>query len=448
MSYYHDGFILRRPAAGRVPVALRMIRWGGFLCGLAALLPAVATAQPFAEQSPGNQPAASQSASGAPMPQYPQQVQVGTVRSQTAPQCPQIFAPPPPAPIFGVHCDACNNCGENGWRAMGPIPWGVLAQGEYIGPTRMPDVPVYRIRVDDKLDFVYRLTRQEMSQAYKLDIGDQIRVESPTEPTLNQPETIAPPDIIGLIIQPDGTISLRMIGTVRVAGMTVDQVRRDLEDRYKKYFRDPRINIVPYTFNLKLKDIRDSVDRRFGSGGQAQPTRVTPEGTVQLPGIGSVPVQGLTIDELKREVDRRYIDRFGEGLEVTPILTERAVRYLFVVGEVKTPGRYTLERPTTLMGAIAMSGGWNVGANLNHVVVFRRDDHWRLMATRLDIRGALYGKTPCPSDEIWLRDNDIVVVPKSPILVIDDAINLLFTRGLYGVIPIGYNIDLVSLSSI
>jgi polysaccharide export outer membrane protein len=169
---------------------------------------------------------------------------------------------------------------------------------------------------------------------------------------------------------------------------------------------------------------------------------------VQLPGIGSVPVQGLTIDELKREVDRRYVDRFGEGLEVTPILTERATRFLYVVGEVKTPGRYTMERPTTLMGAIAMAGGWNVGANLNHVVVFRRDDNWRLMATRLDIRGALYGKRPCPSDEIWLRDNDIVVVPKSPVLVVDDAINLLFTRGVYSVVPINYTVDLIRLGSL
>jgi len=107
-----------------------------------------------------------------------------------------------------------------------------------------------------------------------------------------------------------------------------------------------------------------------------------------------------------------------------------------------------MERPTTLMGAIAMSGGWNIGANLNHVVVFRRDDNWRLMATRLDIRGALYGKSPCPSDEIWLRDNDIVVVPKSPILVVDDAINLLFTRGIYGVVPVNYNIDLIRLGTL
>ena len=57
------------------------------------------------------------------------------------------------------------------------------------------------------------------------------------------------------------------------------------------------------------------------------------------------------------------------------------------------------------------------------------------MATMLDVRGALLGRRPCPADEIWLRDGDIVVVPKSDILLKDDFINLVFTRGLYGLLP-------------
>jgi polysaccharide export outer membrane protein len=63
------------------------------------------------------------------------------------------------------------------------------------------------------------------------------------------------------------------------------------------------------------------------------------------------------------------------------------------------------------------------------------------MATMLDIRGALYGKQPNPSDEIWLNDSDVVIVPKSPILVLDDWISLVFTRGIYGIAPfsVSYN---------
>ena len=66
---------------------------------------------------------------------------------------------------------------------------------------------------------------------------------------------------------------------------------------------------------------------------------------------------------------------------------------------------------------------------------------WRLLATKLDIRGALYGERPQPSDEIWLRDSDIVVVPQHPILQMDNFIDLVFTRGIYAVFPVTYTID-------
>ena len=106
-----------------------------------------------------------------------------------------------------------------------------------------------------------------------------------------------------------------------------------------------------------------------------------------------------------------------------------------MLGEVARPGRYDLQGPTTVMQAISLAGGWNVGGNLRQTVIFRRGDDWRLMATLVDIRGALYGKTPTPADELWMNDSDVVVVPKAPIKVFDDYINITLTQGVYGVIP-------------
>ena len=57
------------------------------------------------------------------------------------------------------------------------------------------------------------------------------------------------------------------------------------------------------------------------------------------------------------------------------------------------------------------------------------------MATMLDVQGALYGRRPTPADEIWLNDSDIVVVPKAPILVVNEFINQFFTNGLYSMFP-------------
>ena len=90
------------------------------------------------------------------------------------------------------------------------------------------------------------------------------------------------------------------------------------------------------------------------------------------------------------------------------------------------------------MQAIALAGGWNNGGNLHQVVVFRRDENWCLKATKIDVRAPYYGKDPCPVNDVWLRDNDLVVVPKQRILCAADVIELYFTRGVYAVFPITF----------
>ena len=340
-------------------------------------------------------------------------------------------------PIFGVDCASGGACREARWKDWGPIPWQALAQGEYVGPSRAPHVPEYRLRPDDEIEFVYRLTREELSHGYQLEVGDVIRIESLIDPTLNREVTV----------QPDGTVDLLLIGPVRVFRRTAEEVRADLNERYKKYYKLTDINVTRVKTQTRLEDLRAAVDNRFFSGGQGKRVRVTPEGTVSLPAIGVVPAQGLSLDEIKLEVDARY-RQVVDGLEVTPILAQRAPRFVYVVGEVRNPGRFDLVGPTTAMQSLALAGGWNNGGNLREIVVFRRADDWRLLATRLDIRGALYGERPAPADEIWLRDSDIVAVPKSPIRRLDDLIELYLTRGAYSAFPIFFNYSLNGCSTI
>jgi polysaccharide export outer membrane protein len=166
---------------------------------------------------------------------------------------------------------------------------------------------------------------------------------------------------------------------------------------------------------------------------------------VQLPAIGSVFAQGLSLAELKQEIEHRYAG-IVTGVEVTPILAERAPRFVYVVGEVREPGRFQLDGPTTAMQAISLAGSWTNGAKLESVVVLRRDENWNLMATRLNLRDALFGRQPCPPDEIWLRDGDVVIVPKTNIQWTGDLIELFFTRGIYGVLPIGGSVSIGELS--
>jgi polysaccharide export outer membrane protein len=317
------------------------------------------------------------------------------------------------------------------------LEWGAFAQGEYVARPRLPHVAEYRIRVDDQLQMLFRLTREETAAPYRLNVGDEIKIESFTDPELNR----------SLLIQPDGTITLRLLGQVHATGRTIVQLRDALEEQYTKYYKVPSITVTPLKVNTQLDDLRNTVDRRAGIGGQLVDVRVTPEGSIALPAIGNVHAQGLSLSELQTEINERYHERI-EGIEVMPVLTQRAPRYIYVLGEVKTPGRFEMVGPTTILQAIALAGSWNVGANMSQVVVFRRGDDWQLMASMVNLTGALRGKQLCAPGEIWLADSDVVIVPKGRILEMDDFINLVFTRGLYGIMPVQTTVTFQKLSSL
>jgi len=347
----------------------------------------------------------------------------------------QPWTPATPYPMAAVQAPPASWCRLHGWEADRAGFWQGYAQGEYVARARSAHVSEYRMRPDDQLDMIYRLTREETAHPYKLNVGDEVRVESLTDPNLNRE----------LLIQPDGTITLRLLGQVKATGKTITQLRDDLENAFLKYYKVPAISVTPLKMNTKLEDLRATVDRRAGIGGQSQLVRVTPEGTISLPAIGSVPALGLTLRELQQELNERYREQI-EGMEVIPVLVQRAARFIYVLGEVRTPGRFELVGPTTVIQSIGMAGGWNVGANLRQVVVFRRDDAWQLVATMLNLQAPLYGKDACPPGEIWLSDSDVVIVPKGKILIADEFIDLVFTRGIYGVFPFSTALNFSNLS--
>jgi polysaccharide export outer membrane protein len=331
------------------------------------------------------------------------------------------------------------------WTAARPLPWQVFGHGEFIGPERTKPVEEYHLRPDDQLELIYRFTHRASATPYRFSVGDEIMIESLTAPELNKGDLIQGR---GLQIQSDGTVTLPLVGQVPVAGRTVNEIRLDLDERYLRYYTDPAITVTPLKTNTKLAGLRESVDGRYGQGGLVRQATVTPEGTIQLPAIQSVPAHGLTLNELQQEIEERYLENIGAGVEVTVVLVARAPSFVYVLGEVPNPGQYQLQKPTSVMQALSMAGGWNHGGNLREIVIFRRTDDWQLMATKLDLRGALHGKCPVPVDEIWIRDSDVLLVPKSNVLLMDDFIDLVFTRGIYGVIPIGVSLDLSRLSSI
>ncbi|MCA9178084.1 MAG: polysaccharide biosynthesis/export family protein, partial [Planctomycetales bacterium] len=321
-----------------------------------------------------------------------------------------------------------NPCGpEAHWHDSKPLTWELFGPGEYIGPVRSTHVSNYRLRVNDQLKLTYLLSRDELPE-YRLQIGDKIQLESSQDEKVGR--TVE--------VMPDGRVSLYLLGYLHVAGQTIPEVTEMLNDLYEnknRLIKDPNVTVTGVEVNTRLKDVQATVDSRQGFGGTGIIVRVAPDGMINLVGLPSpVCCQGLTVSELQHEINARYREQVG-GLTVTVALEQLADKFVFIMGEVAKPDRYQLQGPTRVSGALALAGGPLLSGNQRQIVVVRHTEQWGTIATKLDLRGLMLGKRPSPADDLWVRDQDIIMIPKHPIQRANDVITLLFTNGLYAALP-------------
>jgi polysaccharide export outer membrane protein len=71
------------------------------------------------------------------------------------------------------------------------------------------------------------------SESYHIGAGDALEVVVWKEPTLSGP----------VKVRPDGYVTLPLVNEVQAAGLTTTQLRKDLEDKYKKYVTSPFVTI-------------------------------------------------------------------------------------------------------------------------------------------------------------------------------------------------------------
>lgn len=87
-------------------------------------------------------------------------------------------------------------------------------------------------------------------------------------------------------------------------------------------------------------------------------TRVSQEGSIQLPLIGKVPAAGMTVDEVQAELVLRLAADYLVNPTVSVVVAEHQARRITVLGAVQQPGSFFLQdNSTTLVDALARSGG-------------------------------------------------------------------------------------------
>ena len=168
-----------------------------------------------------------------------------------------------PYPIWGVDSAAGCGCGEVGWDARGMIPWQEFAQGEYVGHARTPHVPEYRLREGDVIAVYYRRTREETFAAVRAASrrSDSRRVADRRPRHIDSCRLAARPSRptttsrASWSFSPTARSRCRCWARCGPRGAPFPQLRDELEEQYKKYFRVPSITVTPITVNTKLEDL-------------------------------------------------------------------------------------------------------------------------------------------------------------------------------------------------
>jgi polysaccharide export outer membrane protein len=138
---------------------------------------------------------------------------------------------------------------------------------------------------------------------------------------------------------------------------------------------------------------------------------VNKEGKVFIPVAGQVSVSGVPFDELSEKI-KSLLSRNYSGLTGNPqrtfmdltVAKQRPVR-VFIMGEVKQPGGYTVSSFATAFNALYSIGGPLDKGSLRNIKVLRNGKD---IAT-IDIYAYLLGGK-CTTD-VRLQNNDVVFVP-------------------------------------
>ncbi len=148
--------------------------------------------------------------------------------------------------------------------------------------------------------------------------------------------------------------------------------------------------------------------RVFGEPDLSGVHQVGADGTLRLPLIGEVAVNGLEPNDAQLLIQTRYNEAYLKNAQVSLLVKKFNSRRVYVLGQVKNPGNYDYQEGMTVIAAIAEAGGATRLGDLNRTLVTRGNgDAQRKIS--IDVNDIQRGDKP----DVELVPGDIVFVPES-----------------------------------
>ena len=270
------------------------------------------------------------------------------------------------------------------------------------------DVGVYHAGFGDEFKVFFDVNPVPTRREYFISVGDQLRVEFVDDPEHSRTITV----------RPDGQISLPAIGSVMAAGQTADGLTKQVQQRYSRVLNQNSLSqnvgvVIQPQLTVDVVKSHSSLDRFLAMiGGPPNNMSLTaivlPDGTLSLPQLPPVHAVGYPLEKLQHDIDTAYS---ALGLDVTVSLVPRMLRTgsTAVIGEVPRPGRIPLDRPHTVLTAVAQAGGVLPTGSMQSVriVYVGADDKPRVRVVNLkEVINDLKVE-----DDMIIPDNSVIYVP-------------------------------------
>jgi polysaccharide export outer membrane protein len=137
---------------------------------------------------------------------------------------------------------------------------------------------------------------------------------------------------------------------------------------------------------------------------------VAPDGTVDLPYVKRVKVEGLEPQEIQEIVRAKLVERqLYTDPSVSIAVKEYNSKRIEVLGEVQKPGSIPLQPGMTLLRAIALAGGFNSVARKGAVTLRRKLKGGQIKAVTISVDAIIENKI----SDIPLQAGDSIFVPQT-----------------------------------
>jgi polysaccharide biosynthesis/export protein len=163
-----------------------------------------------------------------------------------------------------------------------------------------------------------------------------------------------------------------------------------------------------------------------------QTVTVGPDGTVTLRLVGTVKVEGLSLDEATSAIKAKVSIPLNHP-ELSLTLKEFVKPHFTVYGEVQKPGVYDMHGGVTVLQAIAISGGQKESSKQTQVVLLRK-----VSGDLAEVK-VINTKTMSTADgvreDFALKPDDMIIVPKNKLGKLEPYIRVssMALGGLWGV---------------